>query len=373
MSNTLQKKISDINPGYYCSITGICLTPDEIRKIVEREYNNVKQKDDFYLHEYTIHLLQKDPLIAQSIYKALNKKHKLTLKKYLALDCEKQIRETWQQDWKAHNFSDSYWALMSHPLVKADLLDEVYGAMHMLLFAQLETLQIKNMQVKQLQVQKQQLQQEIKALTQKNQAYINEKNLVIHKLYKEIDSLHREKKTLETPPSIKVTNISQAEIIKLKKVIQQLEQEKQDYKKALENSQIAIEDKQAIIANLKQQLQQQVIEEQTQNRPQENVFNLQGQKILYVGGHKHLTPHFKDITEKYNGEFFHHDGGMEMRFDQLNSCLTKANAVFCPIDCISHNACKKIKRLCKQKDIPCIFLRSASLSAFNKGIEEMVA
>ncbi|RZN14597.1 MAG: DUF2325 domain-containing protein [Methanosarcinales archaeon] len=44
--------------------------------------------------------------------------------------------------------------------------------------------------------------------------------------------------------------------------------------------------------------------------------------------------------------------------------------VFCPVDINNHGACCHIKKACKQKGIPCFFLRSSGVTTLKKSLED---
>ena len=78
--------------------------------------------------------------------------------------------------------------------------------------------------------------------------------------------------------------------------------------------------------------------------------------------------HFRKLVERLNGNFLHHDGGLEDGRKRLPVLLQRADAVICPVDCISHRAVNDIKVLCKREAKPMILLRKASFSAFNAAL-----
>ncbi|HID48698.1 MAG TPA: DUF2325 domain-containing protein [Chromatiales bacterium] len=101
--------------------------------------------------------------------------------------------------------------------------------------------------------------------------------------------------------------------------------------------------------------------------------DLCGRRILYVGGRQSQCAHFRALVERLNGEFIHHDGGREEGRLRLGSVLSRADAVLCPMDCISHDAMGRVKRFCKRHAKRLVLLPRASLSAFVRGLEEVVA
>lgn len=78
-------------------------------------------------------------------------------------------------------------------------------------------------------------------------------------------------------------------------------------------------------------------------------FNLCGRRIVYVGGRSHLIPHFRSLVERAGGTLIHHDGGVEDATGRRNGILTQGDAVLCAMDCVSHDACWRVKHLCKQR------------------------
>ena len=92
--------------------------------------------------------------------------------------------------------------------------------------------------------------------------------------------------------------------------------------------------------------------------------SLNGVRLLYVGGRPAQIPRIRAFVEAAQGEFLHHDGGVEERKGLLAGLVGRADAVFFPVDCISHEAAGGLKRLCRQAAKPYFPLRSASLTSF---------
>jgi hypothetical protein len=52
--------------------------------------------------------------------------------------------------------------------------------------------------------------------------------------------------------------------------------------------------------------------------------------------------------------------------------VIKADAVVFPMDCVSHSAVNKIKRLCRQSMKPYIPLRSTGVASFVAGLQSSI-
>jgi hypothetical protein len=96
--------------------------------------------------------------------------------------------------------------------------------------------------------------------------------------------------------------------------------------------------------------------------------DLCGKTVLYVGGQHSMVPQYRQLVEQYGGNFMHHDGGRENSRQLLPKMLCGADAVFCPVDCVSHDACKRVKKICKRYSKPFVMMRSSGLSSLAKGL-----
>jgi hypothetical protein len=92
---------------------------------------------------------------------------------------------------------------------------------------------------------------------------------------------------------------------------------------------------------------------------------------LYVGGRAHQIPQFKAMTERAGGYFLHHDGGIEHSIGLIPGLISRADRVFFPIDCISHDAVVAIKRHCRLAQTVYEPLRTASLACLLSALERI--
>jgi hypothetical protein len=95
----------------------------------------------------------------------------------------------------------------------------------------------------------------------------------------------------------------------------------------------------------------------------DGALDLTGRTILYVGGRQHQVPQFKALVERAGARFLNHDGGIEHSSTLLPGLISRADVLYFPIDCISHDAVATIKRLCRLSEKPYKPLRTASVAA----------
>ncbi len=99
--------------------------------------------------------------------------------------------------------------------------------------------------------------------------------------------------------------------------------------------------------------------------------DLCGRTVLYVGGLHKMIPRYKQLVEKHGGQFLHHDGGKEVARHILPKMLTSADVVLCPVDCVSHDACSMVKKICKRYQKPYVMMRSSGLSSLSKSLGDI--
>ncbi|MDQ2106703.1 DUF2325 domain-containing protein, partial [Azospirillum isscasi] len=92
--------------------------------------------------------------------------------------------------------------------------------------------------------------------------------------------------------------------------------------------------------------------------------DLGGRAILYVGGRTKSLPHLRAAVETRNGCLLHHDGGFEQTTRCLEGLVERADVVVCPVDCVSHDACLRVKGLCRRMGKPFVPMRSAGATSF---------
>jgi Uncharacterized protein conserved in bacteria (DUF2325) len=63
----------------------------------------------------------------------------------------------------------------------------------------------------------------------------------------------------------------------------------------------------------------------------------------------------------------HHEGGIEHSPTLLPGLVSRADHLFFPVDCVSHDAAATIERLCRQLEKPYCPLRTASLKMAQHG------
>ena len=93
--------------------------------------------------------------------------------------------------------------------------------------------------------------------------------------------------------------------------------------------------------------------------------------FLYVGGRDCQVAHLRQIASSYGANLIHHDGGLREAVSRIDNVLPSVDCVFCPIDCISHDACLRVKNGCKKFGKTFVPLRNGSKSSLDRALQTL--
>ncbi len=117
--------------------------------------------------------------------------------------------------------------------------------------------------------------------------------------------------------------------------------------------------------------QQQQARQQDSDAQKGDKVGLEGRSFLYVGGRDCQVAHLRQIASSYGANLIHHDGGLREAVSRIDNVLPSVDCVFCPIDCISHDACIRVKTGCKKWEKAFVPLRNGSKSSFERALQSM--
>jgi hypothetical protein len=100
--------------------------------------------------------------------------------------------------------------------------------------------------------------------------------------------------------------------------------------------------------------------------------SLCGRCLLYVGGRPQTVCKLRQLIAGRNGQLLHHDGGLENSSARLGDLVRQADAVFFPVDCVSHGAVEAVKKICQSEGKPMRPLRTASATTFLRALDAAV-
>lgn len=86
--------------------------------------------------------------------------------------------------------------------------------------------------------------------------------------------------------------------------------------------------------------------------------------VLYLGGRAALTAQYRQLAGRLGITLIHHDGGLEESLARLPDMLSRADAVVCPADRVSHAARHQLESHCQRAGKPCLIYPGDGVSGF---------
>ncbi|MFV0439640.1 MAG: DUF2325 domain-containing protein [Desulfopila sp.] len=404
-----RKKLWELGQ-YHCSIVGTCFSRTALRKIARRkEFSLPQQYSDYLLHNALVNLAARKGPRSKALQKILDRKFRRVITRFAKVKTESGVRELWQEYLEKGSLTGSYWAVLTHPATTSELAAEAYGEIHMIGYDFTLAYQLQSGQIEILRAENRQTRASLaeeKSKAWQMQQALNDERQELEQMREAYDCLQREHESLgQKVLQLESTNVgcnrsADRELIRqlqqdnamLCGQADQLADELDRVKVTAELAANAVRELGQINDRLiyeKQSFEQEIVslemtlmgklpmisscekcsEQNSEDCPGPG---LCGKTVLYVGGLHNMVPHYKQLVERHGGVFIHHDGGRESSRAILPKMLCGADAVLCPVDCVSHDACKSVKKICKRYQKPFVMMRSSGLSSLAKGLSEIM-
>ncbi len=373
-------RLWELHPHYHCSVLGTCLTMEELHKVARQSRLPIAaDSSDFRLHSTMVAQAAEKGRIARNLQRMLERKYQRQVRQLGRNHENQQFRKHWHQALKSGDIPGWLWALMTHPTADPELIAEIHQQVHMLSHLQGATNRADLRYCRDLEQQVTDLQQQLEQSRQYRQQHQASQDRLMQAQQKALSALRQQ---VVEPP---------VDIIRVRDQLREQQKSSRQLQKRLEWTETRLSDREIRLTELEQGiegLKEQLAEARQEreglelslasllsaesaDQPVLKNGDLHGRQLIYVGGRNRLLPHMRALTEIHNGRLAHHDGGLEDSRAGLQHSLSAADMVFCAIDCISHDACLRVKRYCKKYDKPFIPLRSSSLSAFSGGLQSL--
>ncbi len=390
-----RRKLWDIPHKYHCPIIGTCLHIDELRRLVQKHrYNPDQQPSDYDLHVSFVTVANKKSFLSVATQKLLDKKHAVTIKQFAKAKDGKHLHHLWQDAVAKGQVPGAFWALMSHPKIDHSLEVLAFEQVHMLSHQVGAGLITDTKLLTEARTELNRVHQEAQRETRRTTARLTERNQRITTLEERLVQLqdvstrlteaHQRIKQLESDKWLTQLRerLEQAEneLVNLRRFKAHAKNETARWREQYEANQVELKQTKAKLEEYRlscSALEQLLVNEDSECKSclsgEENPvrINLDGRRILFVGGRNSLTGHYRSIVYRCNGKFVHHDGGIEDNRHRLETLLTTADVVVCPANCVSHNAYLCAKRYCKRTAKPCVLIKSAGVSSFVQALEQV--
>ena len=357
-------KIWEFGANLHCSIVGTCLSTAELRHVLRKAGVPTADCSDHELHKVAVGLAARQDEAGRMLHKALDQRHKLTVSQFAKADTDAALLAMWRDAVRRGEIPSAYWATLTHPLTSPAIVREAFGDVHMLshMVGSANRADLKRLC-----------------------ALENEKAALEAKIERQQQALHEAIVTRDR--QIEALRQALAERI----VTQTCESRAPDgsalfgliadreRRLAAEiRRRAAAEERLALTAKeCDSERSRRIAAEAARDALREELgatedaaepdtaspMRLDGISILYVGGRPGQIAHIRATVESLGGTLLHHDGGIENHPTLLAGLTSRCDVAVFPVDCISHDAARNIKALCRKADKRYLPLRSAGVAS----------
>ncbi len=374
-----RRKIWDLDGSLHCSVIGTCLTTGELRGLVRKFHAPLGDKlSDHELHTIAVSALNHRDLLAKQIQKALDHRHAACIRQFAKADSIDDLRALWNEARHAGDIPAAYWAALTHPRTTDSVVRQVFGDVHMLshLVGAANRADIRRLH--QLEEEKASLEDKLARQHAQLRDGIIARDTKINELTAVLSAQIERKTDAQTAPAAdSEIGTLHALVADLRKLLDRETQRRERAEKRNEEltaTNARTERARSILEEEATVLRAEIEAAETQfaaadsDEALSDDLNLAGATILYVGGRPHQIARLRSLIEQASGQLIHHDGGIEERADLLPGLVSRADAAFFPVDCISHRAALTRKRVCQQAGKSYVPLRSASLASMIRAL-----
>lgn len=360
-------KLFELEHWLMCSIVGTCLGPPDLNRVIKR--HRLRFDDDVrdhQLHSYFVERAAEGCQVGCTINKILDEKFSRAIKLVGQETDEVSLEALWEKFCAKGHVAAGYWAFMCHSHTPVLLRNNIFGDVHMLshFMGGHDRQNVKALWQAEQQVE--QLSSRLSKARQRAQKTITDRDRRIGELEDELQETRQQLTSAyaRVARSAMASRAKQSDLRRndrrlsaARAHVRHLEEQNNRIRHLLD----AVTDIDPPTRPTATRMERRQVNEQAAP--------VAGCQLLYVGGRCHLVPHLRARADASDACLLHHDGGQEETLKSLDGLVEQADVVFCPIDCISHQACLRAKHLCKRQAKPFVPLRSSSASCFARAIK----
>ncbi|MBJ2154383.1 DUF2325 domain-containing protein [Variovorax sp. IB41] len=364
-------RLSDLDTNFYCSVIGTCLTTAELRKLIAR-FADVQGASDLHVHHEAVRLATQNAIVSKALQKALDHRHAATIQRLSSLHDVQALTAYWEEALHQGEIPGAYWAVLMHRKGTPELRNRAFGDIHMLshLVGAANRADIRRLAA--LEHDNVELRDRLDRHQLRSQELIEERDKSIAHLKLELIEASRANATpIATVPA--KARLEESEKAAVLIAVQTERRERAEQASAFAATEVArlteeLEHLRAHAMALGRELG--AAETQLKMHAGEGASNacldqqLQGRRILYVGGRPSSAPAIRDLVQRHGGELRRHGGALEDRSGLLAAAVSWAEVVVFPVDCIDHESVDNLKRLCTRQQVRYLPLRSAGIASF---------
>lgn len=379
-SRSARRKLWQLEDKFHCPVVGTCLPMDDLTALAKRFRFLASRDNEFSLHVEAVNNARERTPFAEALQKLLDRRYRSSILRFDHADDGVGLRRAWRMSLEQGDVAGGFWALVTHPLTKADLRDRAYGDVHMLSHqvGAGQTADVRRVMAMGREIDDLKAQLEISRKAKVQQVLQWQEKLRA----REEETAPDQQRALETLQArlqryesgtamvdmgrrlmeLSATNerlLAVAERMRQQdSMLRQLRQESEALRKERDTLAAEREALESLfLADMRPPCQASCESWDAAEKDRQR-------RILCVGGRTNLLVHYRGLAQRLGITLIHHDGGQEESLSRLPDMINGADAVICPTDCVSHPAYYRLKNQCKRLGKPCLMFKGAGVSSF---------
>lgn len=362
-----RRKLWAIDGAFSCSLIGTCLSQEDAARLMRRlQVPQLNGAAPYEIHRFLVRESSRSGVAARLMHKRLEAKYAGMVKRFSKESDPAALTELWENAVAEGKVAAAYWALLTHPKAGDGLKAQAFGDVHML--SHINGGENRKLMQEHTQIAKRFADLEQRFLRSERAAAekLAGRDKRIRELEEEVARLRSSREASAEKPAAAAADTT---------TVKRLEKALEDYRRRASVERWRARKAEEENRRLRRQPEEAgdgAAAPATATRPVPPLpptpDDIAGKSILYVGGRPHVLRHIKAGVEARKACLLHHDGGMEQTTRSLEGMVERADIVVCPVDCVSHDACLRVKSMCKQRGKPFLPLRNAGASSFHRAL-----
>jgi len=346
----------------HCPVIGTCLGHDDLVKIARKLKLRIDDEaHDYDVHGYFVQHCGKDCQEARAIHKLLDERHAGALRLFSRARTSEELAALWSQMKESGRIAGAFYALMTLRHVPRPFRSHVFGEVHMMSHMMGASYRVQSRKTAEI---KDRL-DTLETRHQRAEAGFRE-------------ALAARDARIEALEAEAIELRARAAAGRERGVPDRDARPSGKAQRAIETARGRARAAEAEAASLKRALATMRKAASRRNAPASDdaaepgaapaPIRLDGNAILFIGGRDRQISHLRRLANEYGASLLHHDGGLEDGTNRIDEMLPSVDCVFCPIDCVSHDACTRAKAGCRKFGKTFVPLRNASKASLRQGL-----
>jgi hypothetical protein len=369
-----RRKLWAIDGAFSCSLIGTCLSQEDAAWLMRRlQVAQLNGAAPYEIHRFLVRESSRAGVAARLMHKRLEAKYAGMVKRFSKESDSAALSDLWENAVAEGKVAAAYWALLTHPKTDDGLKARAFGDVHML--SHINGGENRKLMQEHTQIARRFADLEQRFLRGERAAAekLAGRDKRIRELEEEVARLRSSRSETASPPPPPPAPPA----ADTTGTVKRLEKALEDYRRRAGVERWRARKAEEENRRLRRQAEEAgdgVAAPAMATRPvpppspPSAPDDIAGKSILYVGGRPHVLRHIKAGVEARKACLLHHDGGMEQTTRSLEGMVERADIVVCPVDCVSHDACLRVKSMCKQRGKPFLPLRNAGASSFHRAL-----